>query len=383
MRGLIILLLFTSCFDLLGRESFVLSNQSTISVITCAPGDEIFDCFGHTALRVDDPVVGIDVVFNYGIYEFNQPNFELNFAKGYMKYKLGIGSFKRFVPIYTRDDRTITEQVLNLDSIQKQELFNFLVWNEKPENRYYFYDYFYDNCATRIRDVLARKSGADVIYRDSFAHKEEATIRSLVRRYAHNNLWGMLGIDLCLGQQIDREIPDSVYSFLPEYFLNSLDNATIDGEPLVKSKKVIYDGSPRNSKPWSSSPTTYFWLISLVLFGLSNIKKPSIARKAVDILLFGFSGLFGCFALSLWLFTDHETTQLNLNLLWAMPLHILLPLLPKAVKTKYFLVYALILVLVLLNWLWFPQDLNNALFPIIALLAFRAWKGYTRLKSIS
>lgn len=380
MRIILPFLLVLFSLNLLGRESFVLSSQATISIITCAPGDEIFDCFGHTAVRVNDDDANVDVVFNYGIYEFNDPNFELNFAKGYMKYKLGINGFKGFLPLYTRDDRTITEQVLNLDSVQKQSLFDFIVWNEKPENRYYFYDYFYDNCATRIRDVVANNSDADVIYNDSFALKERETVRGLVKRYAHNNLWGMLGIDLCLGQQIDRKIPDSVYSFLPEYFMNSLDNATINGAPLVGSKKTLYEGTPRSSTPWSSAPTTYFWLISLLLFGLTLVKSPAFVHQTTDVLLFAITGFLGCFLLSLWLFTDHATTQLNFNMLWAMPLNIVIPFLPKAIKRKYYLIYGLIQVLVLLNWLWFPQDLNNAFFPLIALLAFRGWKGYQRLK---
>lgn len=380
MRIILPLLFIFLNLSAIGEESFLLSQNSKISIITCAPGNEIFDCFGHTAIRVLDPATKMDIVFNYGIYEFNQPNFELNFAKGYMKYKLGISYFDRFTPVYTRDNRTITEQVLNLDSAQRQQFFDFLVWNEKPENKYYFYDYFYDNCATRVRDVIATKTGADVVYRDSFAANEGASIRQLVRGYAHNNLWGMLGIDFCLGQKIDREIDDSVYIFLPEYFLASLDHALIDGQPLVKSKNIIHRGIPRESTPWTAAPTTWFWLISLILFGLSQIKTMPTFANDVDIFLFGASGFMGCFALSLWMFTDHETTSLNFNLLWALPLNVLLPFLPQRIKAKYFLVYSTVLALLLVNWFWLPQELNAAFFPVILLLAYRAFMGYKRLK---
>ncbi|MGB0432609.1 MAG: DUF4105 domain-containing protein, partial [Bacteroidia bacterium] len=206
----ILITLFTLVFFSSKAKEFKLSSKAEISVITCAPGNLIYECFGHTAIRVNDPEQQYDLVFNYGIFEFNKPNFELNFAKGYLEYKLGVGRFSRFVPIYTRDNRTITEQVLNLDSTQKQKLFNFLIWNEKPENRYYFYDYFFNNCATKIRDVIEQETGAAVNYSGGFKNANNYTIRDLIRVYAHNNEWSRLGIDLCLGFKIDKIIDDNI-----------------------------------------------------------------------------------------------------------------------------------------------------------------------------
>lgn len=350
-------------------KAITLSDKAQISVITCAPGDMIYECFGHTAVRVFDPENNFDDIYNYGIFEFNKPNFELNFAKGYLEYKLGKSNYMRFLPYYMHGNRTITEQILNLNTEQKQKLYDYLVWNEKPENRYYFYDYFFDNCATRVRDVVEKESGIELVTNTNFKNELGYTMRDLIKIYAHNNEWSRLGIDLCLGLRIDIVISDEEYCFLPDYYLKTLQSATINGLPIVAKEKTVYQGVPRTSDPIWTIPLAVFWLMAILILLLYVKSSKNSIKSAIEILLFSISGFLGFFLLGLWFLTDHFTAQNNLNVLWAMPLHIILPFLKDKLKRKYLLGYAVLLGLVLVNWVWFPQNLNNAFFPIIGLLA--------------
>ena len=379
-RHILSLLLLLS-LSLNSVKALNLSNEAEISIISCAPGDMIYECFGHTAVRVFDPKRNIDLVFNYGIFEFNKPNFELNFAKGYLEYKLGLSSYTRFLPYYIHGKRTITEQVLNLNDKQKQKLYDYLIWNEKPENRYYFYDYFFDNCATRVRDVVENETGASITYNTNFKNELGYTMRDLIKQYAHNNEWSRLGIDLCLGMAIDRKITDAEYCFLPDYFMKTLATANIDNEPLIKEERTVFKGVKRTTDSWFVSPIFVLWIFSIIFCAIYFSTKKIKLKKGLEIGILSISGFLGMFLLSLWFLTDHDTAQNNLNVLWAMPLHILIPFLKPIWRKRYFLAYAIILVGLLLNWAWFPQSFNNAFFPIVTILAVVSYLKYRNLKN--
>ncbi len=141
-----------------------LSDQVTISILTVGPGTALYDRFGHSAFRVKDSVNNIDWTFNYGTYDFNAPNFYGKFVQGQLLYSLSAGYFQGFINYYQKQNRSVREQVLNLDQEQKARLFSFLMWNAEPANKDYRYDFFYDNCATRIRDVLVRNLGNQLNY---------------------------------------------------------------------------------------------------------------------------------------------------------------------------------------------------------------------------
>lgn len=361
----------------LSVKAITLSDDAEISLITCAPGDMIYDCFGHTAIRVYDPAQKIDWVYNYGIYDFDVPNFELNFAKGYLKYKLGKGYFQKFIKVYTRDDRAITEQVLQLDSLEKQQFFGFMEWNALPENRYYFYDYFYDNCATRIRDVINKELNTDICTEVAL-EENPMTLRDLIHTYAHNNTWSALGIDMCMGIAIDQELSSCEYAFLPDYLQQTVAMAKVNDQALVKDERILYQGSPRISTPFIKGPTFWLWFVSLVLLILYGSLKGT-KLVALDSILFGLMSFMGLFLLALWFLTDHEPTAWNLNVVWAQPLLLVAVFLKKKAKARFFQVWAALLILLLLNWLWLPQELNTAFIPLIALLGFRAYMTHKRL----
>ena len=133
-----------------------LSTRAAISLITCGPGQsEVFLAFGHSAIRVYDPENGIDYVYNYGVFDFNQPNFYINYTRGLLLFKLGVYLYPDFLNAYIEDNRWVHEQVLNLTPTQAQAIFNYLEWNALPENQTYRYDYFYNNCSSKVRDVFA------------------------------------------------------------------------------------------------------------------------------------------------------------------------------------------------------------------------------------
>lgn len=379
MNRLILLIVAFSAWCTSAIAQQKLSESATISVITCAPGNLIYECFGHTAIRVQDPEQkDFDFVFNYGIFEFNKPNFELNFAKGYMEYKLGVQRFDAFKGVYTKDNRTITEQVFNLNQEEKQQFFDYLVWNEKPENRYYMYDYFDDNCATKVRVVIEDEIGLNVSYNTNFKEEEGLTYRQVIEKYAHNNRWSQLGIDLCLGMSLDEVLEDREYDFLPDYLFETLESAEFDGKPLVKEEIEIHSGVPRTSSRWFSHPVLIFWILFIALIAIMS-KTSEKTNKLIDAAILGVTGFIGAFLLFVWLGTNHTDAANNLNLLWAMPLNLVLIALPKNIKRKYYLFYGLLLAVILLNWAWFPQEINNAFFPLIGFLCFRSFTGYFRL----
>ncbi|MBL4585726.1 MAG: DUF4105 domain-containing protein, partial [Flavobacteriales bacterium] len=199
------------------QNKIQLSDESTVSLITCGPGEELYEAFGHTAIRVHDPVSEFDLVFNYGTFSFNQPNFYWRFVQGDLLYSLGINRYDNFVSSYEYYNRSVREQFLDLTLLQKQAVIDKLMWNSEKENREYLYNYYFDNCSTRPRDIIQEALGGTIKFDSSFLGSDRLTIRQLTHIYAMKQQpWGNLGIDLCLGQRIDQPTTAAEYMFLPE-----------------------------------------------------------------------------------------------------------------------------------------------------------------------
>ena len=359
-----------------------LSDQAQISLITLGPDqNELVQAFGHSAFRVADPRVGIDYVYNYGVFSFNQPNFYLNFARGHNYYYVGVASYPDFIEPYIYYNRFIHEQVLNLTKDQKQNMFDYLQWNARPENRSYLYDYFFNNCATKIRDVLTTVLKDEVQFDGSFI-KTDYTIRELTDLYLKPLPWGDLGLDIGLGSPIDRKATPNEYMFLPDYVEYSFDHASlIQGGtkiPLVKSKKIAFTSTPEPPQKSLIHPWTAFG--TLLLAGIA-LSIRDFRRKKItlwfDVLLLVSAGLIGVILLLLWTATDHHACVKNYNLLWALPTHLFAPIfLFRKSKPgwlgKYFLATGIIDLLLLLTWPILPQFLNYFLIPVVAALLVRS-----------
>ncbi len=360
-----------------------LSHQAEIHILTCGPYQgELYSAFGHSAIRVHDPINQLDLLYNYGVFDFNQPNFYLNFTRGNLNYKLAVMDYPRFRDYYIYYNRYIHEQVLNLNQGQKQKLFDFLQWNMLPENQYYRYDYFYDNCATRVRDALITTFGDSIHFDGSFI-KTDYTIRDLTEIYLQDQRWGDLGIDVCLGLPMDKKATPSMYMFLPDYIESSFNHATLDNDtttvPLVKYTISTYESQPEAHSESLPSPLKTFSALFLLgaILTLIGWKKKK-AFMLFDIILFTLVGLIGWLLLLLWVATDHHAAENNMNLLWALPFHFpaALLLLKKSCHywlRKYFMATAVLAGLLLIFWAILPQQLNYSLIPVVLLIALRAF----------
>ena len=365
---ILLLLLITGSLQ---SQEITLGPEAKISVISCGPGEDLYASFGHSAFRVQDPAQQIDWVFNYGTFDFDTPNFYLKFARGKLLYALSVQRFENFLYTYQLENRWVREQVLNLTGEQRNTLFQFLQKNHLPENRYYKYDFLFENCATKIPEVLKTVLGPRLAYQHSFA-KGDRSFRDLIQMNLRRNSWSSFGIDLALGSVIDRKARQEEYIFLPEFVKSQMDEASVDGEPLVQRERRILELNNPNIENYFTA-TPLFWLLMLLLFTLAFtlIDYRNQARNRwFDFLLFTMSGLCGLVIAFLWFFTDHTSTQWNANILWAFPLNLFLGsvLLQKMPSQNYLIPYLWILLALLgisvVLWVWGIQEFA----PIISVL---------------
>ena len=359
----------------------LLSTHAEISIVTIGPWQgELYSAFGHSAFRVYDPILLVDDFYNYGVFNFNQPNFYINFAKGHLRYQLAVDPYPLYRDYYIRHNRYLHEQILNLDSAQKQAVFDYLFWNAQPENAYYMYDYFYNNCASKLRDIIKGSFKQDVVF-DSTYITTDYTIRQLTDLYLKHQPWGDLGIDICLGLPMDKHAEPYEYMFLPDYIESSFDHATLmqgdSVKPLVKEKVSVYESYPEEPPKSLIHPWLAFGLfLALTLWVTWNDWRKKKTSKWFDSFVFGVVGLVGILLLLLWLAIDHRAAARNMNLLWAMPLHVfVVPFLWKWKPwvTNYFQTMSGLLAITLLSWAWLPQQLNVFLIPVVIALGMRAW----------
>jgi hypothetical protein len=384
MKKLLALFIFLAPFTILAQLR--LSPDAEIRILTCGPGqNELYSAFGHSAVRVYDPVKGLDILYNYGVFDFDQPNFYLNFTKGNLLYKLAVTDYNRFVQSYAREGRFVHEQILNLNQAQAQAYFTFLQINALPQNTTYTYNYFYDNCATRIRDGLLKSLGPQKLAFDSAYVTESNSIRDLCDAYLKQQPWGDLGIDLCLGLPMDKEATAFEYMFLPDYLEAAFTEARVatnNGfKPLVKETVITYPGA-NQATTVVFTPSLFMWLLLLVAIALSGWQwRSKKSLRWIDFSLFITVGIIGSLLTVLWFYTNHEAARTNFNIMWALPLHLLTALTFLNTKlrnflTPYFLALGFWHMVVALVWFLLPQDLNGALFPLNILLLLRLILAY-------
>ena len=305
-----------------------LSLSATASVLTCGPGNDFYTTFGHTAIRITDPELGIDYVYNYGTFDFNTPNFYWKFMRGQLDYKLARTSFERFIEEYRFEGRAVWEQPLCFEYGQLQNLYILLETNLLPEYRYYKYDFFRDNCATRPRDVIYSAWAMDTLL------QRQAPMRSY-RRLVADNLrdtleWWRLGIDLLFGLPADHRCTAPERMFLPmelmaEYAATGV-SGIWTGPGLVEEPQQLLADS-REPLGRSFPPEAAFGMLLAVLSLLTAVSRRSqgvgTALRVVNRVLFVLAGLVGLFLCFMWFGTDHYCTAWNLNIFWASPLLIL------------------------------------------------------------
>jgi Domain of unknown function (DUF4105) len=372
----IILQVFLIClFAHLQIFSFAQS-RLRISLLTCTPGEELNETFGHSALRVIDSNSVTDHVYNYGTFDFNDKNFYIKFIKGKLRYFVNIDQFQDFAGYYQQTNRGITEQILNVTYEEKEAIYNALIENVKEENRYYQYDFFLDNCTTRLRDIIKKyhkpTPQLPAVMPTSF------TFRNAIHQYLddNNKTWSKLGIDILLGARTDAIMTVEQQKFLPDNLMKSLDACT--NTKVVAYSHQLYSFNPLKNKPSFFTPL-FFSIAILLSFVLLSFFKNNAAKKTLkilDFLLFFLVGALGILLIFMWVATDHSMTKDNYNLLWASPLFIMYAFLlhknTKRIKTISFFIF-IYLILVLCSWFFLPQLMNIALLPIVLLLGWRSY----------
>lgn len=298
-----------------------LSEESKVIMFTCGPGDELYAGFGHSALWVSDPAQKIDRLYNYGTFDFDTPNFYIKFIRGKLNYMVSICTSSYFLNDYDSRKILVTGQLLNLNQTEKQRIFEFLENNLLPENCFYKYDFFYDNCATRIRDVLVRITDGKVNFNTT---DKNLTFREMLFPYLTYTPWTKFGINLILGLTSDKKATPWDYMFLPEYMQEAFHQATIekDGKvrKLVSQEKLYLPCKLNFTNNKMDDPIAIFSLILLltILVTIYEIRK-KITFNWLNYVFFTISSLAGLFLLFMWVGTDHIATAQNMNILWLLP----------------------------------------------------------------
>ncbi|MDR1004069.1 MAG: DUF4105 domain-containing protein [Prevotellaceae bacterium] len=405
MKQRLLLFILSLCLltvRLEAAQPIVVSHDSIrLSLLTCAAGEEIYSLFGHTAIRYENNTRGIDVVFNYGIFNYDVPYFALRFALGETDYRMGAIEYDRFIKEYAEEHRDVWQQVLNLRQDEKEQLVDALLENYRPENQLYRYNIFYNNCATRPRDRIEAAVDGSVLYADDMSTTDtDITFRSLVYRYTEQHLWSRLGIDLCLGLPADQPISRRTMMFVPFYVRDffaqahivdnpDLSTAGIDttesidligmSRPLVSEEETLLSVAPLPGT-WTDCFTPMRTFLLVLLLVVVMTVYGILTRRSlwgIDLFLFFVFGGVGCVIAFLVFFSHQPTVSPNYLLLVFHPLHLLLlPHLYNKVSKKklswYFVLVGVILTLFIALSAGIPQKINVAVLPLAACLPVRA-----------
>ena len=349
------------------------NEEIKISILSIGEGQSLADAFGHTGIRIIDKKTNNDVVFNFGIYDYNAPNFYSNFVKGRPVYKLGVQNYISFINNYIKQDRYIIEHEINLDKKATQKIINLLVKNLEDPN--YIYDYLRDNCSTRVADLFIKQT--EQLQNTEIDILTENSYRELIHSKINENSWGALGIDLCLGAIMDRKISIKETLFLPEKLMQYLDSL-IEKDSKSITKNIIF--SPESSLLYNENlpnPLLINSLLSVLLIFITflNFKK-SIWKKWIDILIYFSSGSLGVLVIYLWFFSNHFASAQNFNFLWAFPFNLIMvyALLrenPPNWAVNFIKLNIILLVLLFIHWATGVQKYNITLLPIFIALLVR------------
>ncbi len=356
-----------------------LTDGAQASLLTMLPGDEVYSLFGHSAIRIRDDAAGIDRTYNFGTFSFDQPYFVLRFLRGSLDYSLDTPPYELELQKYQVLRRPLIEQTLALDPEVVRTLYDRLEVNALPQNRDYRYDFFWDNCSTRLLDnvdsalVASGRPGLELP-----PSATPRTFRELLAPYTAGNPPVDLGIDLALGMPGDRVATAREEAFLPIELAAQLDRATVGGRPLVARRDTVFwvpaAGLPAPALRW---PLALTLAVAAVGLGATALRRPSRWGRIGDAALFGVVGAMGVVFALLWLATTHDVMGPNWNLVWAWPTHLALAVALGRDRAgdgwrRYLLATAVGTGLAVVLWAVLPQRLPVEALPIAVLLAARA-----------
>jgi len=382
MKKYIFIILWCFIFSNINAQQLLFSDSVQISLISCAPGDEVYAKFGHTGLRVNDLSNGLDVIFNYGIFSFNTENFYYKFIKGETNYLLGVQLSSDFLAEYKLRNSMVWEQILNLSISEKRKIINDLLINYEQENRVYLYNFIYDNCATKPRDKIISVLDGRIQYTK---HLKIITYRQWIGRYVGEYTWLKFGIDLIFGMDADKNCMPFQSMFLPEVLMAEFQNAYVIQADLITTKKLVESNNilvqARAKSTNESRIENYplFFTLLLLFFGVVisfiEIKRHKYF-KLFDSILLVITGFLGIVTFYLMFISIHPMVKNNLNLLWLSPFNLVAAILIwiKRQKQLFYIhqiISTLFLIIMLFVILFSVQFINLASIPLIILLLLR------------
>lgn len=363
------------------------NDSIVVSLLTCSPGEDLYSMFGHSGIRVHNLSTGEDVVFNYGMFNYDADNFIYRFVKGETDYELGAEYANGFFYRYNVKGHGVVEQVLNLTHEQKSQLCMLLYENYRPENRVYRYNFLYDNCTTRARDVIEKSvenCGGEIVYGDDVV---TVTFRTILHSFTNPYPWAEFGIDMLLGAEVDKVVSKRERMFIPSLYEADLEVASIfnaDGgeKPLLLStNEVIPNRIDSTNYGLLSSPRCVFWTIFFLCFAISvrDVRRRRIAW-VLDMVLMLVQGLAGIVISFLFFFSEHPAVGSNWLVIVFNPLPLLMIYWMISSRRRC-----------QTNWLWranlavllvfviaipvIPQSFNPAMIPLVLTLLLRSASG--------
>jgi hypothetical protein len=346
-------------------------------LITCAPGTETYSIYGHSALRIVNMNNGSDLVYNWGVFDFSTPHFAWKFAKGRLDYMLDVNSPGSFLGEYFYEQRSVYQQKINLEPEEMVKLLALLEENLKPENAKYRYDFFYDDCSTRIRDILEKSLSSGIIYPPE-EKKDQPTFRDKVGKYQKDYPWLKFGIDLIMGRAGERKTTFRERMFLPVDLQDGLSQALVNqgGKmvPLLQNPEVLLQfDSPKSKSRFYTTPIflfTFILVLIIILLGLNRKKK---FNRILDLLLFTAFSALALLMIFFNFFTDHMQMKWNLNILWLSPF-VLVCLTSLILNKNWYIWFRIVFFLTFIAFfiqLFFPGGYNPAFLPLILILMVR------------
>ena len=339
-------------------QNVPLSNKATVSIFTCGRGNELYTTFGHTAIRIKDETTNLDVVYNYGAFDFNTDNFYLKFVKGDLQYFINATSFDDFIYEYQMEKREVIEQTLNFSISQKQQIFELLNASLFSEERSYTYKFIDRNCTTMVVEKINKIVGKELIKK---VDDTSISYRQLLYPYFANHFYYKLGINIIFGSKTDNK---AIKLFLPSELMHSLDKAKINGIPLINKKETLIQGNDIISKFYFVD-SIYF--IALLLFVLTVTNNKKVFKTYLFI-----AGLLGLFLSLVGLYSLHKELLWNYNALLFNPLFLLFPFLKGQWFRKTIQICFVLIGIYLIVLLTKPHIL--LMVPFIITTVYMLWK---------
>lgn len=382
MRIITIILCFAFCGITPVLKAQYPTDAAEISLLSATPGEETYAVFGHSALRIKDVGQGYDIVFNYGTFDFTTEHFYLKFGTGKLMYFLSYYEYKYFHESYLRSGQGIYEQRIHLTNKEKYNLINNLQENSLEENREFRYDFFRDNCATRIRDIIEKSIEGKLIYDTTYITKPES-FRDLLSESLNHQPWTIFGLSLMLGKSTDSIAALSDYMFLPVHLKNLYTTARVqsgsDTRMLTSAPEEVLASTIIISKPtFITSPEFIFLLIFLAVLWLSFREYRSKKHyRWLDVFLFTITGFLGLLIFWVWGWSLHIYLHNNLHIVWASPLNIagvigLMFWYKRSWVRYYFIFYACLVLLLIAVSLFLTQEVPIASYFLMGIMLVRA-----------